>query len=237
MTKVEIGNATLYLADCFDVIEEIRSQVGAVVSDPPYGMAWNTNSRRFSGGRADNNRYEGQGRDWAPIRGDDKPFDPSPWLSFPSAVLWGANHFSQRLPVGSTLVWIKKPPGLFGTFLSDCEIGWAMGGYGVYAHYEQFPPPSRIAEAAISDKAAHPTQKPIGLMHWCITTFGGEGTVLDPFMGSGTTGVACAKMGRPFIGIEREPAYFEAACRRIEAVERQPDPFVKPETMEQESLL
>lgn len=230
MTRIEtIGDCTLYLGDCREILPTIGN-VDAVVTDPPYGMAWNTDSKRFSGpGR-------GEGRnDWGAIRNDDTAFDPAPWLSFPEVIVWGANHYSARLPVGTTLVWLKKAPHLFETFLSDAEIGWQKGGHGVYCHFEQFPPPSRRFEN--NGTVAHPTQKPIGLMRWCIERTKGH-AILDPFMGSGTTGVACVKLGRKFIGVEIEPRYFDISCRRIEEAYRQPDLFVAPPTKpEQLSLL
>lgn len=141
------------------------------------------------------------------------------WLAYPKVVLWGANHFAGRLPVGTSLVWIKKADHLFGTFLSDCEIGWMKGGHGVYAHREQFPPPSRMAENF--GKTAHPTQKPVGLMAWAIQKAKATGTVLDPFMGSGTTGVACTALGLPFVGIEIDPRYFAVALDRIGVAQSQ----------------
>jgi DNA modification methylase len=208
-----IGDATLYLGDCLEILPTLP-KVDAVVTDPPYGMRWNTNSTRFSGGKASNSRYRGQGRDdWQEIAGDSEPFDPAPWLDYPKVVLWGANHYAQKLPVGTSLVWIKKADHLFGTFLSDCELGWMKGGHGVYAHRQQFPPPSRMAENF--GATAHPTQKPVGLMTWCLQRAKASGTVLDPFMGSGTTGVACASLGLPFIGIEVDPNYFAVAVDRI----------------------
>ena len=217
--EVTIGDARLILGDCRDVLPGL-SGVDAVVTDPPYGMAWDTDSTRFTGGAGKGRRGRS---DWGSITGDAAEFDPSPWLKFRHVILWGSNHYAQRLPVGATLVWVKKHPGLFGTFLSDCEIGWRKGGHGVFAHYKQFPPPSRIAENG-SREVAHPTQKPIGLMSWCVEST--KGIVLDPFMGSGTTGVACAKLGRKFIGIEIEPKYFDIACRRIEQAQRQADLFI-----------
>ena len=219
--KVEtIGDATLLLGDCREILPTIGA-VDAVVTDPPYGMGWNTDSTRFTGGGIS----RGEGRaDWGAIAADNVPFDPTPWLAFPQCIMWGANHYAARLPVGSTLVWLKKPPELFGTFLSDCEIGWKRGGHGVYAHYKQFPPPSRMVEN--DGTVAHPTQKPIALMEWCLGFVPNAQTILDPFMGSGTTGVACARLGRRFIGIEIEERYFSIACRRIEAAQRQKDLFV-----------
>lgn len=202
-----VGNATLYLADCREIVASLVG-VDALVSDPPYGMDWDTDSTRFVSASS------GQGRDdWGDVAGDTQPFDPSPWLAYSKVVLWGSNHYAQRLPVGTTLVWIKRADHAFGTFLSDCEIGWMKGGHGVYAHREQFPAPSRKSENFGS--TAHPTQKPVGLMAWAIQKAKVIGPVLDPFMGSGTTGVACAALGLPFIGIEIDPRHFNTALDRI----------------------
>ena len=115
MRVEHIGDATLYCGDCLELLPELRSADG-VISDPPYGMGWNTDSSRFSGGHRDSVRRQSQGRDdWGDVAADDRPFDPSPWLDFPEVILWGANHFGQRLPVGTTLVWIKRLDGAFGS--------------------------------------------------------------------------------------------------------------------------
>ena len=188
----------------------------AVISDPPYGMDWDTDSTRFTGGQAEHNRHRGQGRDdWGKIANDKTPFDPAPWLTFPRVVLWGQNHFAQRLPVGTTLVWEKKEPHLWGTFLSDAEVAWMKGGHGVYLYRENFPPPSRQAEAG--GQCAHPNQKPVRLMAWCMDRAKvPEGAlVLDPYMGSGTTGIAAIRSGRRFFGVEIDPRHFETACERL----------------------
>jgi DNA modification methylase len=212
-------DATLHLGDWRDILPTLdTSRIAAVVTDPPYGMKWDTDSTRFSGGRSKENRYLHQGRsDWGAIESDDEPFDPSPWLGFPKVVLWGANHYAARLPVGTTLVWLKKGDNHFGTFLSDAEIGWQKGGHGVYAFRKNFPPSCRIQEGGIRGKAAHPTQKPVGLMRWCIARLKlpPGSTILDPYMGSGTTGVAAVELGHDFIGIEVKPAHFATADRRV----------------------
>lgn len=221
-----IWDCELYLGDCLEVMAALE-KVDAVVTDPPYGMGWDTDSRRFSGG----NRTRGEGKNHRPIVGDNAPFDPGRWLTFPEVILWGANHYAAKLPLGTSLIWLKKPPHLFGTFLSDAEIGWMKGGHGVYCHYRQFAPPSRAAELggdASFPKTSHPTIKPISLMEWCLSMLKGSGTVLDPFMGTGTTGVACVKTGRRFVGIEIDPGYFDIACERIRAAYRQPDLFHEP---------
>jgi DNA modification methylase len=221
-----IGLATLYLGDCREIAPTLERSA-AVISDPPYGMANNTRGSRFSGG----GRVPGRGRDYAPIIGDDQPFDPSPWIAAADAVvLFGSNHFGQRLPIGTTLVWIKKGEHLFGSFLSDAELAWMKGGHGVYCLPVPWSPPARAMDAG-GDPALpvgiHPTQKPTPLMRWCIerAKVPAGGTILDPYMGSGTTGVAAVQMRHPFVGIEIDPTYFDTACRRIEQAQRQGDLF------------
>ena len=127
--KVEqIGNATLYLGDCREIMPTLP-KVDAVITDPPYGMNWNTDSTRFSGGGS-----PGIKRD--KIIGDDRPFDPEPFLSIGKVQLfWGFNHFAQRLPVGRTLIWLKQQPASFGSFLSDAELAWISGGNGVWCFF------------------------------------------------------------------------------------------------------
>ena len=140
------------------------------------------------------------------IEGDDTPFDPSLWLDYEHVILFGSNHFAQRLPVGTTLVWVKRFERSFGTFLSDAEVAWMKGGCGVYC----FRDLSMTAEAR---SRKHPNQKPLGLMAWCIKKT--SRVVLDPFMGSGTTLVAAKQLGRKAIGIEIEEKYCEIAAKRL----------------------
>jgi DNA modification methylase len=188
--------------------------VDAVVTDPPYGMKWDTDSTRFCGGNRSIDTGDGRD-DWPEIHGDGAPFDPTPWLGFPKVVMFGSNHYAARLPIGTTLVWIKRADHLFQSFLSDAELAWMKGGHGVYCFRKQFPPPSRMAEN--NGAVAHPTQKPIELMKWCLdmAKIPVGATVLDPYMGSGTTGVACIQTGRKFIGFELDRKYCELAARRI----------------------
>lgn len=209
-----IGDCELYLGDCLEVLPAVADRVDAVVSDPPYGMSADTDSTRFSGG----GRKPRRGVFWRPVYGDDRPFDPAPWLRWP-VVLWGANHYAARLPVGKTLVWIKKQPPLWGTFLSDAEIAWASGGHGVYCKFVEWCPPRRAIDAGRHPTrpgaTPHPTQKPVALMCWCLGFVPKARTILDPYMGSGTTGIACVREGRRFIGVEIDEGYFDVACRRI----------------------
>ena len=213
--KVQIGDATLYEGDCLDIMPTL-GRVDAVVTDPPYGMKWDGKVTRGKNGtgKAGKTRHYGE-----TIINDDKPFDPTPFLGFNQCILFGANHFPQHLRRGSNLVWVKRTDEGFGSFLSDAEIAWFSDGHGVYCFRD-------MSMQGESSNRAHPTQKPVKLMQWCVEKT--EGTVLDPFMGSGTTGVACAKLGRKFIGIELEPKYFDIACERIQKAYDQPDMFIEP---------
>lgn len=213
-----IENARLILGDCREVLPTL-GRVDAVVTDPPYGMAWNgkiTKGRNITSGAPAKTKHYG-----VSIIGDDVEFDPSWLLDFPCVILWGANHFGNKLPIGTTLIWLKRLDAGFESFLSDADVAWMKGGHGVYCRRDL-----SLQRDAATGNRLHPTQKPVGIMEWCVgkTT----GTVIDPFMGSGTTGVACARLGRQFIGIEIHEPYFDIACRRIEAAQRQSDLFITP---------
>ena len=196
----------IYHGDC----REWTPEADVIVTDPPYGMGNDGDTTRFTGGALGIHR-RGMGKVRPQIVGDDLPFDPTPWLDYPHVVLWGSNHFGAHLPVGTTLVWLKRPDHLFGSFLSDAEVAWMKGGHGVYAYRHDWAGFSRIAT---DGESVHQNQKPIALMRWCIQRAGGTGTVLDPFMGSGSTLVAAKSLGRHAIGIEIEERYCEVAARR-----------------------
>ena len=222
--KEVIGDCTLYLGDCLQVLPTLEP-VDAVVTDPPYGIRLDTNNKRFSGGDAasvakrGNNVGSSLGQ---PILGDDRPFDPT-FLARLSGdkIIWGWNNYPDRLPRGGCLVWLKRNDDAFGSFLSDAELAWLSKGHGVYCRRD-------LSNAAIASYRVHPTQKPVGLMEWCLGFLPNAETILDPFMGSGTTGVACVNLGRKFIGIELEPKYFDIACKRIEEAYKQPRLFDEP---------
>lgn len=207
--KIEIGNATLYLGDCREILPTLP-KIDAVVADPPYGIAHRrgTLGRRKRGLSSSATTLGTTG-----IHGDDKPFDPSPFFKWP-CVLWGANYFRESLPSrGRWLVWDKVDGGGAGDF-SEAEIGWSSvsGPTRIFRH--MWMGVQRASQ--LWEKRRHPTEKPIALMAWSLS-FVPDGLVLDPFMGSGTTGAACANLGRKFIGIEIEPIYFEIACERVKA--------------------
>jgi site-specific DNA-methyltransferase (adenine-specific) len=203
----EQDGIVIYHGDCREVAPDLGMEF-AVISDPPYGMDFNTNMTRFSGGTFGANRV----RDWPRVKGDAEPFDPSQWLDYPAVILWGVNHFAQRVPVGTWLIWAKKPPERYGTFLSDAEVAWMKGGHGVYL---RLIPWEGCAYKRGINASAHPTQKPVELMRWCIGRAAGGWRILDPYMGSGTTLVAARDMGRSAVGIELDEAYCETAARRL----------------------
>ena len=215
----------LICGDCREVLPTL-GRFDAVVTDPPYGVGY----VHGGGGNGKHSR-----RNVAPIIGDDSPFNPVAWLDFPEVVLWGANHYANRLPPGRWLIW-NKLDGLasYDTF-SDVEIAWCKrpGADRIYSLLWK-----GICQAKENDpNRYHPSQKPIDLMHWCMEFVDGE-SILDPFMGSGTTGVAAVRLGRKFTGIEIEPKYFDIACRRISDALKQPDFFIeKPKPLKQEAML
>jgi site-specific DNA-methyltransferase (adenine-specific)/modification methylase len=146
--------------------------------------------------------------------GDDQPFDPAPWLHYPQVILWGAQHYASRLPDGrGWLVWDKRC-GPRVNDQGDGELAWTNLPQVVRIHRQLWMGLFRQGEEAPSrERKVHPTQKPVALMAWCVQMT--RGLVLDPYMGSGTTGLACLRLGRPFIGIEIDPTYFATACRRL----------------------
>ncbi len=135
-------------------------------------------------------------------------------------IIFGGNFF-ELPPSPCWLVWDKQNSGNY----ADCELAWTNLNKAVRRIYWRWNGMIRRGD----DIREHPTQKPTGVIKWCIEQLPDTcQTILDPFMGSGTTGVACAKMGRKFIGIEIEPKYFDIACKRIDDAYRQADMFITP---------
>jgi site-specific DNA-methyltransferase (adenine-specific) len=233
MSRIETiaEGVTLYLGDCREILPTL--QVGAVVTDPPYGIAHKGDSSRFSGG----NTRRGRGSTHGQIKGDEAPFDPRPFLVGNHQVVFGANNFPQHLQPGSFLIWAKRRPAAYGTFLSDGEVAWLSKGRGIYMLEHTFAGSAAAMEysADAYTKSAHPFQKPIEVMKWCIG-FVPDTSICDPFMGSGTTGVAAVQLGRSFIGIEIDQKYFDVACKRVAEATRQQDMFVEAPKLATEQL-
>lgn len=176
-----IGDATLYLGDCREVMASWPEcfRVDAVVTDPPYGInhARNRNSQKDG------------------------------WRDYPGA------GWDQERP--------ERPL---------CEFAWSSQRKA--ARIFDYP-----RGRALLEGKEHPTQKPVELMEWCLGFLPNARTILDPFAGSGSTGVACVKAGLQFIGIEREPKYFDIACRRIDEAYKQPRLFAEPTPKPTQSTL
>lgn len=223
--EVTIGNCRLIQADCRDVLPTL-GRVDAVLADPPYGIGYAHGS---GGGKLAKSTTL-----LAPILGDDQPFDPSPWLEGP-AILWGGNHFADKLPPSQAwLVWDKRCAD-YSNDQADTEMAWTNLDFPARMFRHVWNGMLRGKES--KTPRVHPTQKPVALMEWCLGFLPDAQTILDPFMGSGTTGVACVNLGRSFIGIELDPGYFDIAVKRITDAHKQADLFVsKPAPIVQERL-
>ena len=196
--------------DCLEVLKTLPSgSADAVITDPPYGINAVKNGKCFGKSNAcKTNTYR-------PIVGDDRPFDPAPFIdAAPTVCLWGANHYSHLLPQAACwLVWDKRD-GCNPNHLADCELAWTNRTTPARLFSHRWMGMIRASERG---PRVHPSQKPVVLMEWVLDTLGiPEGsTVLDPYCGSGSLGVACVQTGRNFIGIEIDPGYCDIARRRI----------------------
>ena len=195
MMRVEtIGDAVLYLGDCMDVLPTL-GKVDAVITDPPYGIF--VHGGKW--GKKDELQWDKQAPDIRSLLDAGRDL-----------VVWGGNYFSLP-PSRGWLVWHKRDrvPSA-----ADVELAWKNRDMN-----------ARLIDQTISatnaERCGHPTQKPLAVMRWSISFFPNAKLILDPFMGSGTTGVAAIELGRKFIGIEREEKYFDIACRRIEQAAKQ----------------
>ena len=201
-----IGNAMLYLGDCRDILQAL-APVDLVLTDPPYGI----------GEAAGKNKSRGLmavSKDYGDDQWDNEP-PPDDLIDAIRAkggyqIMFGGNYFT--LPPSSCwLVWDKDNGA---TDFADCELAWTNLPQAV--RRLKFRWQGMLQEnMGAKELREHPTQKPVPVMRWALGQAKGVQTVLDPFMGSGTTGVACAEMDKTFIGIEREAKYFDIACKRI----------------------
>jgi len=209
MEPVTIGRAQLWLGDCREILPML-GKVDAVVTDPPYGIGADKHA-----GKSENGWTQWDGDPWDNERPTAEVFDLL-LAAGREQIVWGGNYFTDFLP--PTMQWLVWDKGQRNFSLADCEFAWSSQRRA--ARIFDYPRAS-----ALQDGKVHPTQKPVALMKWCISLLPKADTILDPFLGSGTTGVAAVQMGRNFIGIEREPKYFEIACKRIEDAQRQGDMF------------
>ena len=207
-----IGDARLILGDCREILPTL-GKVDAVVTDPPYGIGMDGGNVGYKGF----NNFEKKGWDSAP---PDESLINALMAAGEHWIIWGGNYFGLP-PARCYLVW-DKGAGFKGRSYAESEL--ALTSLDANARTFTYDP---LARGDYRGKE-HPTQKPVALMEWCLGFLPNARTILDPFMGSGTTGVACAKLDRAFIGIEREPSYFDIAVRRIEEAYKQPRLFTEP---------
>lgn len=211
--------ATLYLGDCLELLAQGLLKADALVSDPPYGIGITLGG----GGKGllSSNKNK-------PIHGDGRPFDPTPFISLAKdkpIVLFGAEHYKTRLPEGGRmLVWDKSCGQGPAACFADAEFMWTnrKNARCIY-RYMWMGVAREKNNKADGYKKMHVSQKPVALMAWCIETarIGLGKVVLDPYMGSGSTGVAALRTGRKFLGCEIDAEHFETACGRIaEELER-----------------
>ena len=222
MNPVIIGNATLYLADCLDVLPTLP-KVDAVITDPPYGIGMDGGNIGYKGF----NDFARLGWDVAP---PDAALISLTIAAGSKAVIWGGNYF-QLPPSRCWFIW-DKGAGFKGRTYAEAELAWTSldANTRVFLH-------DPLARGDYKGKS-HPTMKPEALMRWCINEAGSPSTIIDPFCGSGSTGVAAMQLGKKFIGIEREQEYFDTACIRIENAQRQSVLFEPPSPKpEQASLI
>jgi DNA modification methylase len=204
MNQIEIiGNCHLYLGDCREILPSLP-KVDLVLTDPPYGIGASAGTGKY--GRL---KIEREGDlNWDSEVPERELIDLSV-AAGNRAIVFGGNYFNLP-PSRNFLVW-DKGAGFKGRDFAECEMAWCS--WDANARVLTYDP---LANGDYKFKE-HPTQKPVRVMEWCISHAKNSTTVADPFMGSGTTGVACANMGKTFYGIEREPKYFDIACKRIEA--------------------
>ena len=198
--RAEIGDAVLYHGNCLEILPTLP-KVDAVVTDPPYGIGFAAQPTKWQ-------RLAGK----EPERWDDSAVERLPELLALGGVqvVWGGNYYGLP-PSRGWLSWFKPdaPPSM-----AHFELAWTNQD----RNSKQI---QQSISATNAERVGHPTQKPLAVMEWTLAQFPDAASILDPFMGSGTTGVACANLGRKFIGIEIERKYFDIACERIENAYKQ----------------
>lgn len=227
--KEVIGDATLYLGDCLDILPTLDN-VDAVITDPNYGIGEAAGRNKSRGSHAGANKWKGSrnttgvgvmATDFGDSDWDNEPCDPEAIKLMldisKEQIIFGGNYFDLP-PTSCWLVWDKDNQG---TDFADAEMAWTNINGAVRLKKWRW---NGMLQQDMKNKERreHPTQKPVQVMMWCINQCKkNPRIILDPFMGSGTTGVACMNLGRKFIGIEIEPKYFEIACQRIEQAQKQ----------------
>ena len=220
-----IGGQTLINADCLKVMP-LLGRFDAVVTDPPYGIAADEEQNKAAMSRilADGKSKAGRGwklykeTEWDKERPSAETFTAMLAAS-KEQIIWGGNYFADLLP--PSMRWLAWDKGQRDFSLADMELAWTSQQKAVRVF-------TYARAKALADGKQHPTQKPVAVMEWCLGFLPKAQTILDPFMGSGTTLVACQRLGRNGTGIELDPDYFDIACRRVDEATRQVDLFIEP---------
>ena len=217
MRKEIIGNATLYLGDCLEVLSNFETkEVDAIITDPPYGIGEAAGKNLSRGNWADPTDYGN--KSWDNKIPNQRIFTQIKRSSCKLAI-FGGNYFPNLAPSSCWLVWDKCNGS---SDFADCELVYTNLKKAVRKLKYRW---QGMLQENMKDKEirVHPTQKPIKVMEWVIDQcdLKPDSLIVDPFMGSGTTGVAAHNMGHRFIGVEKEPDYFDIACKRIEQAQRQ----------------
>jgi DNA modification methylase len=200
-------NYQLHLGDCLEFMKGLPDgSIDAVVTDPPYGINQNNSGKAAErGGGWRDMRHHG---DWDTTRPQREVFDEMQRVG-KRLIVWGGNYFTDYLP--PTQQWLVWDKGQRDFSLADCEFAWSSQNQAARIFL--------FHRGAMSlERVEHPTQKPLALMRWCIELLKMRkgSTILDPYMGSGTTGAAAMQLGYDFIGCEKYEPYFAIAQRRIE---------------------
>jgi site-specific DNA-methyltransferase (adenine-specific)/modification methylase len=220
LKEERIGGQRLILGDCLQVMPML-GRFDACVTDPPYGIGYDASAAKNSNtqfGKAFAAKTQYRATSW-----DSKTCDQEVAFAVAlaqKAIVFGGNYY-QLGPSSGWLVWDKEINGNF----ADCELAWSNIDQPARLLRHMWNGGIRKGQEA---KHGHPTQKPVALMEWCLGFLPNAQTILDPFMGSGTTLVACQRMGRNGTGIELDPDYFAIACKRVDEASRQPDLLIDP---------
>jgi len=222
MDKVTIGDATLYCGDCLHILPTLPDKsVDAVITDPPYGIG------ARSGTKSRQRRHK---NDYTAFEDSLSYVEDVAVPAIKESLLKTAKGRGIVTPGGKAL-WLYPKPTVLGGFYSPAAVGmcsWGWQNYHPILFYGKDPRAGLTIQPTVyklTERAPnidHPCPKPPKAWEWVVNRGSLDNeTILDPFMGSGTTGVACANLGRKFIGIEIEPKYFDIACKRIETAQRQ----------------